>query len=409
MRTILKQTSWLFLAQTFGRIVGFFYTIFLARNLGVEDYGLYSVALTFFSLTSSIVDLGFNRYLTKEVALNHQRIPQLLCNIGLFRLTATAVLFSFFAFISYLLDPDKLRVSVVLLAVLAVLPQAISFTLDAIFVALQKMRFSAMALLSLTVSTTLLGVFFINIGYGLLGAVTALLLGQLVYLFILILFLRLQRLPVLASVKGEIIKKILLGSLPYGILGILGLVYFRIDILLLAYLRGNFDTGIYSVAYRFLETVVLIPNTFSVALFPVLAKLQGIDPARIRRLYLQSIKIMVMLGFLIMLIFMLLLPWVITFFLPGYIQSIDAIRILSLAIPFIFLHVSAAQVILSSEKYLKSLLLLSCLPLTVNILLNLIFIPQFGFIAAAWITVISDVFSFLLLYAFIHKYYFKDV
>ena len=68
MKEILKQSSWLIGAQILSRIIGFFYTIFLARNLGVSDYGLFSVGLAYFSIISSFSDFGFNRYLIKEAS-----------------------------------------------------------------------------------------------------------------------------------------------------------------------------------------------------------------------------------------------------------------------------------------------------------------------------------------------------
>lgn len=408
MRAILKQTSWLFLAQALSRIIGFFYTIFLARNLGVSDFGLYAAALAYFSLVSAIADFGFNRFLIREIARDRKNLPELLCNIGILRLILGAVIFALFAIGLYVLDPDKLRVSLVLLAIIAVLPQGISQTVDAIFIAIQKMEYSSLGLVILTLVTTIFGVWLINTGFGPAGAVVALVIGQVIYLLCLTLLLKMQHLTTLTQVKLPILKQVIWGSLPYGVLGILGLLYFRIDTLLLSYLRGNFEVGVYALSYRFLETVVLIPSTFSVALFPVMAKLPSANADQIKKLFFQSIKMMAILGLLVMLGYILILPPVIELFLPSYQSSIVVIKILSLAIPFIFLHVSAAQVVLAKEMYLRSLIVVSFLPLTLNVLLNLLFIPQYGYLAASWITVISDVFSFLILFIFIHKYYFKN-
>ena len=68
MKEILKQSSWLFFAQILTRVIGFFYTIFLANSLGVLDFGLYSVGLAYFSIISSLADFGFNRFLIREIA-----------------------------------------------------------------------------------------------------------------------------------------------------------------------------------------------------------------------------------------------------------------------------------------------------------------------------------------------------
>lgn len=403
MKSILKQTSWLFLAQASSRVIGFFYTIFLARNLGVADFGLYSAALAFFSLASSVADFGFNRFLIREVARDHQKIPLLLCNIALLRLTVAAVIFSFFAIGLNFLDPDKLRVSLILLAILAVLPQAVSLTLDAIFVALQKLQYSSLALLVLSVASTIFGVVFIGRGFGVVGVVIALILGQLVYLTILTFLLRVQRVRILSNITTKTIKQAILGSLPYGLLGILGLLYFRVDLLFLTYLSGNFEAGIYGAAYRFLEAVVFIPSSLATALFPTFAKLHQTDKYQIRKLYFKSLKILFPLSIMLVLVYIFLLPLVIITLLPNYLSSIKAIRILSLAIPFMFCHFPAVQVLLSTDKYLKITLYLAFLMLSFNIILNLIFIPQYGFVAASWVTVASEALSFLIFFSLLMK------
>lgn len=407
MRQILKQTSWLFLAQSITRVIGFFYTIFLAKILGVEQFGLYILALAYFSLFSAISDFGFNRFLIRELAKDKLKLPELVCNIAILRLTLAAILFATAALFLYFLDTDKLRVSLTLLAVLAILPQSFALTLDGIFVAFRKLQFSATALLISSLATVFLGSILVYLGLGVYGAVNALIFGQLAYVAALAIFLWRQGGLRISSVKFDTLKEVLLGSLPYGLLGILGLLYFRIDTLLLAYLKGNFDTGIYGAAYRFLEAVVFIPTALGTALFPVMAKLHTLHIHQIKSLYIKSMKIMIFISLIIFFAYITILPIIIKEFLPNYILSIDAIKILALAIPFMFLHVPASSVVLSEDKYLRPIIFLSLIPLSFNILMNLIFIPKYGFIAASWTTVFSDILSFLLIFMFIQKYVFK--
>lgn len=409
MRNILKQTSWLFLAQSIARVIGFFYTIFLARNLGVEEFGLYVLALAYFSLISSVSDFGFNRFLVREVARDKSKSLELVWNIAFLRLTFTSVLFAIFAVPLYFLDHDKLRVNLTLLALVAVLPQSIGLTLDAVFVALKKLQFSAISILILSLSTAVLGIVLVSHKFGPMGAVNAIIFGQLVYVVTLFIFLYRLGLLDFSSIKSPILKKILIGSLPYGLLGILGFLYFRIDAILLSYIRGNFETGIYGAAYRFLEAVVFIPSALATALFPVMTNLHSMHISKIRSLYFKSMRIMLVISLIVVFGYLFILPIVIRAFLPTYLSSIDAIRILSLAIPFMFLLFPASSVVLSSEKYLKGIIFLSLIPLSFNILMNLIFIPVYGFIAASWITVTSDILSFLLIFIFIQRYILKHV
>lgn len=408
MKNILKQTSWLFFSQTITRIIGFFYVIYLARTLGVFDFGLLTAALAYFSIISSVADFGFNRFLIREIARDRLQATQLIWNVAIFRLTLASVLFAVFSVFLYALDPDKMRVSLVLLATLAILPQSIAFTFDAIFVAIQKLQFSAGALFISGLTTAIAGLILIGNGFGVWGAVNALIIGQFIYAATLTYLLYRQQGIFLSAIKSRVIKEAVLGSLPYGLLGVLGLLYFRIDAVLLSYMKGNFETGIYGAAYKFLEAVIFIPSAFSLALFPILAKLHDGKTDEMKKLYFKSVKLMGAIGIALFLAYFLILPSLIRFFLPNYLQSIEAIKILSLSIPFIFMAAPGVQVLFSSEKYLKTVILLSLFTVAFNVILNLIFIPQFGFRAAAWVTVASDVLSFVIFYLLIVKKIFKS-
>ena len=408
MRQILKQTSWLFFAQVLGRLIGFFYTIFLARNLGVSEFGLYATALAYFSLFSSIADFGFNKFLIREVSHDHRKIPELLTGISILRLTFTSILFSIFAVLLYFLDPDKIRVSLILLAVLALLPQSLSLTLDAVFTALQRLQYSSISLIAFNLSATILGVLLIYLGFGPQGAVIAFILGQVVYLLTMVLFLTMQKnkfvvVKIISEIKLPALKKIIQGSLIYGVLGMIGVASFKMDIIILSYLRGNFETGIYSAAYKFLEGVSFIPITLSTALFPVFSKLHKNNQRQLSSIYFKSLKIMLFLGVATSLLFILFLPIVIKTFLPNYLASIQILKILALAIPFIFLHIPSAQVLLSTDKYLKQSLIMYILLISMNLILYLIFIPKFGLLGASWVTVFSELTTLVVFTAFLTR------
>src|SRR3990167_8995335 len=356
MKEILKQSSWLIGAQILSRIIGFFYTIFLARNLGVSDYGLFSVGLAYFSIISSFSDFGFNRYLIKEASQKENTKWELLWNLMALRLTLICIFFGIFSVLLYLFDGNRLRVSVILLASLAVLPQTIAITFDGLFIALRKLQFSAIALITSSLGTVLLGFFMISKGFGVIGAVNALILGQF--------------------------------------------LYFRIDTVLLSYLRGNFETGIYGAAYKFFEAITFIPAALSTALFPVLAKLHDVNQEQVIKLYFKSLKILFTISLLVVIGYFYLLPIIIQLLLPSYLPAVKAIVILTLAIPFMFCHYPAVQVLLSTDKYFKPVITISIILLSLNIVLNLIFIPIYGFIAASWITVFSEARSFLIYFRF---------
>ncbi len=407
-RKIYKNSLYLLCAQTVVKLISFGYTVFLARSLGVENYGLYIAALTYFSLVSSIGDFGINRYLIREVARERSNLQKVLSNVVFLRLTVLSVLYAIFSLVLYNFDPDKMRVALSLLAVMAVLPQSIALTLDAIFVGMENLLFSSIGLLSLSVINTAMGVVLVRGGDGAMGAVTALIFSQIGYVLALLLLLFAKKTDLSGRVNGAVLKEVLAGSLPYGVLGMLGLLYFRIDTLLLSYLKGNFDTGIYGAAYKFLEAIVFVPSALSTALFPVLARLHETDIPKVKKLYFKSLKVLGGLSLLVLAGFILVLPGIIKIFLPNYIQSVGALYILSFTIPFMFLHIPAAVVLLSTDRYLKPVIKLSFLTLSFNVVLNLLLIPGMGYIGASLVTVASELFTFVVFFALLQVKVFKS-
>jgi O-antigen/teichoic acid export membrane protein len=407
MRSIFKQSSWLMMAQGLARVIGFFYTIYLARNLEIEEFGIIATALAYFSIFSVLADFGFNRYLIKEVSQDHLKAPKLLFNVTIIRLALTTILFGIFSFVLYIFDSDSMRRSVILLAMLAVLPQAIAFSMDSIFVAFRKLEFSSISLVILSLSTTILGIYLVNFGYGPIGVIVASILGQIIYVVSLIIFLRHLKVGIKIDEEVTGMKGILKEALPFGVLGILGLLYFKVDTLMLSYMRGNFETGIYTAAYRFLEAVIIIPSAFASALFPILTKLHTTDLDEVKKVYFKSLKLLFSLSLFIVVGYFLILPIFIKTFLPNYSDTTEILMILTLTIPFMFIHIPAAIVLMSTNMYIRSILVLSVLTLIFNILANLIFIPSYGYWAAAWITVVSEMLSFIVFFLFLKIKVFK--
>ena len=113
------------------------------------------------------------------------------------------------------------------------------------------------------------------------------------------------------------------------------------------------------------------------------------------------------MGVGITILYIVILPIFIHLYLHQYLNSIQAIMILALTVPFMFIHNPGVQIILATDRYLKTVLWLSVVTLLFNLILNLIFIPQYGYIAASWVTVASEAFSFLVFYTLLSIKFFQ--
>ncbi len=403
MNNLLKNSSWIFASQSLIKVISFFFTIYLAQKLGVEGFGLYSAALAYFSLFSSFSDIGLSRYLIREGAKDNDELNRLLSTTIILRLILViSILFASIALLN-IFDNDPTRRYLSILAMLAVIPQAVALTFDGALVAIQKIKLSSIGVLILSLLTTGIGFYMVENGFAETGVLSALIIGEIIYAALMCYFVVKSGIhfPYTSQGLGSL-KNILWGSLPYGILGFMGLIYFKIDTLFLSYLRGSYETGLYNVAYRFLEALIFIPSALTTAAFPVLSRLHDVDNKQIKKIYYSSVLVLGALAVVFTLGYLFILPIILPIILPQYSESIDVIRILALTIPFMFIHVPGAAVLLTSDKLLKPVIYLSLITVGFNIIANLIFIPIYGLYAAAWITVFSEVLSFAVFFALLY-------
>lgn len=398
---LFKNSAYLLSSQLAVKVLAFFYTIFLARNLGVENYGLYIVAISYFSLVSFLTDMGVSNLFIREVSRNQMIASLFLPNVLLLRLISIAAAFAFIAGLFILNNLNANVAYLNLLAIAIVLPQTIGLVLDSFFTAIQKFYYPALNLIILNVFSIVCGIILVIAGYGPLGALLGMMAGHLVYAITAMFFLKLQKFNIRIKLDLLLIKRILKESLPYGILFTLGYFYYKIDILILSYIQGSYATGIYGAAYKFLEAVIFVPSAFLGVLFPYMSKISDKDPKLIYNIYLKSTITFLGVSLLIVLFYLTVLPLVIQNLLPDYFPSIKVIKILALSIPFFFMISPQAALLTSQKKFLKPLILISIFNLFLNVLFNLLFIPKYSYFAAAWITVISDIIGFVIFFIFI--------
>jgi O-antigen/teichoic acid export membrane protein len=402
---ISQNTLWLFSGQSLVKTIAFLYAIFLARALGPTDFGLYIYVITVFGLVSSLSDLGFNRFLVRDIARDKNQLSRYLSNVFTLRILFIVAIFFLSSAILLIFDPKISRSSLTVLALLSIIPLTAALTFDAIFVALEKMFYSALALVFLNLSVAFFGLLAVFVfKMGVFGAVFAFFVAHVLYLLVFGIFLFKERIFLSFSFDFSFWKKALFASLPYGLLAFLGLLYFKIDAVLLTFIKGEAQTGFYGASYKFLEGLHFIPLVVGTALFPVMARLHRDDLKELRRLYFLSLKyLLVVAVFLVLVLFFGASILIEILYGPVFSPSILALKILSFTLLFMFLHVPGAHLILATEKFLKPALALSVFTVFFNIILNLILIPPFGLIGASIVTVFSEAISFALFFWFIQK------
>lgn len=374
---------------------GFFITILLARFLGVKSYGEYTKITAFVALFYLIVDFGLNTIFLqleeKEARVSRLLSLRLLLSLGIIVLVNIIILFLPYSNSLDIGFAPQLRLSVFIFS-LTIIFQAIFLTSSAVFQ--KKLRYDLymFSVISGTLLTLIL-VFLYSIKhmpleYILLSYVLGIALSAAISLPLIK-----EKISPLKLNKAFSVK-ILKDSFPLGLMLLFNLIYFRADIIILSLYKNTTDVALYGYAYKYFEFLIAIPLFISNAVYPfLLGSLKNL-----RNFYGFSQKyilVFLLISFLITIPAWFLSP-MIAVVKKDFIPSIYILRILILSLPAFFLT-NIFQLILITKNKKKFLLYTYAASALLNITLNIIYIPLYGYIAAAAITGVSELFILIVL------------
>ena len=179
-------------------------------------------------------------------------------------------------------------------------------------------------------------------------------------------------------------------GLPVAIASVVTLGYGQIDQVLVFQIAGSAEAGLYGAAYRIYDRLHIFPAAIMATLFPLFVAARDVDRERVRKLFNTAIDYLV-LASLPALTISLAGPDQICALLfgPDFAESGQALPILMAALIVISLgHLSGYLII--SYSLQSTYIWVAVLALVFNVVANLALIPSYGFVAAAWTTLATE-------------------
>ena len=378
-------------------------TLLIGRSLGPSGFGDFTKIFVFVGYFYTFADFGLNSiYIAKSNPQNEKLLFRVLVSLRLVMalvFVALALLVGFF--LPYNAAENTgfspiVRAGIVL-GSLTILTQALYTSANALFQ--KKLRYDLSTVAAISGSLViLLSVILTTVSGGSITQyVLAYVVGGLVTVFVayLILFKRWQIL-VFPKIDRLAFSNYLSKSWPVGLALILNLLYFRVDVLILAWVRQPQEVGIYGLAYQFFEASLAVPIFFVNAIYPYLAALYKKNIGKFYKNFKFWVLVLLAISVLVS-VFLILVSFLIPFLYDlRFAPSRAPLVILASGIPFFFLSALLWHILIIYDRQ-KNLALVYGAGFIFNLAANLIFIPKFGYIAAAVNTVISEAFILLLL------------
>jgi O-antigen/teichoic acid export membrane protein len=192
-------------------------------------------------------------------------------------------------------------------------------------------------------------------------------------------------------------------ALPLSITSIFAIIVFRVDTVILSIIKGVEAVGFYNAAYRLMEALIFFPQVYTIAIFPVFSTLYVSSKKPLKTAYLKSFKYLTILSLPIAVGTTLLAqPIILLLFKTAYIPSILALQIVVWVLPFIFVNYIQGSLLTAMNRQI-TVLKITAASLALCVVLNLVLIPIYSFLGAAFVTVITEVFSVSLSFYVLSK------
>jgi len=401
IQRVVKNVLSLLTTQIILAILSLVLSIFIARFLGDVAFGKYSFANAFPIIFLIFLDFGFETLLIRDVARDKSLAGKYLTNILVFKVLLIPFVFSFIVISINIMGYPESTKNLVYLISLYIIFLSLSAAFKVTFRAYEKMEYDAGISTFFTIIRTGLGILFLFLGYGLIEIGWIFVLSTFIEFIISYLICRKKFVKPKLEFDFSFLRKSFKNALPLGIFTVFSFIFVRIDTVMLSYMKGDAVVGWYNAAYSLVLGFTPIPQLFMMSLLPLLSYSYISSRKSLQITYEKSFKYLFFLGLPISVgIFMLSKNFIILFYGDEFINSIDALKILTWDVILKFLYICAGYILISTDnqKKMATLVVFSAL---LNIVLNLFLIPSFSYIGSGVATLITELFL-LISYLFLN-------
>ncbi len=398
--------------------VGFFSSIFLARLLGPEEFGLYSFTLTVvsffivftFVITGSSITRFASNYFSKK---EYGKINTFLRFLAKYQITFSiltgSILIVFPSQISYFIFNKPMTSLIIQLSGIIVIFNSISEFLTAFLSGVKNFKYvSAINVFNKTF-LFLFPVLFVFSGFGHIGAINGVIISSIIISISLIILVFRKYGFILNSKRKAIDKKRIIKFGVWSfVAGVSATIFLIVDSFMISILLPIAELGFYRIAVTWSSVLITITPISGVVMYTYFSRRQSSDI--LNKTFSNSMKYSLVLILPLSFLLSSFSGNIINMFYGiQYTESISVLQILS----FVSISIVLGTIFngyfsgIGRPDLVTKIIFLA---LTINIILNYILISNFGIVGAAAATLISralEVSIYISTAVFITKLTFK--
>ena len=384
--------------------LGLVAVMIMTRYLGQEKFGWYTTTISFLQFIGIFIDFGLTPVTSQFLNEKEHDNERIFKNLLGFRLTSAIIFFGLAPIIALFFPyptPVKIAIGLTTIHFIAV---SLRQVLTGFYQTKLKMYIHALG--ELLGRVILVGGVWLlaYMGSSFLPFMAIVILGSVAYCGFLFVYAAKEH---FAGFKFEwkIWKKIIKKMWPIALSIMFNVVYLKGDIVLLSLFRPQETVGVYGAAYKVIDILTESAMMTMGLLLPLLTYSwsRGLKE-QFKKRFQQSFDFMMALGTPAV-VGTIMLARPIMDFIAGekFIESALPLQILSLAVFGVFLGAVFGHTAVAIDKQKKTLWVYIG-DAILTLIGYLIFVPTYGILGAAWMSVFSELFAGIFLYFTIKKY-----
>lgn len=380
----------------FNRGIDFVFAIVLYRLLSQEMVGVYNFAVVIFVWFDIFTNFGLDLFLMREVSKNRAKSGFYLFNTSFFRFFLSIIGFGLLLIFLFVWQntveplPNEGLIALVLLYI-GLFPASLNKGMTSLYYAHEQAEKPAAIATITTINKAIFGVIVLLLGWGIVGLAAVSIANNFITLGVLVWAGRSFITDLPKTPDFSKLREMVSESYPLMLNHFLATIFFQIDIVILQAIKGSIVVAQYSTSYKWLLALNIVPSFFTQALFPLMSRQAENDKVQLKQTYRFGIKLMVAIALPLAVGFTALAN-ILTLILAGasYLPNgAIALTIMIWSIPIGWMNslTQYALIALGLQRYITWAFFIA---VTFNIVTNLIFIPIYGFSAAAVTTILSE-------------------
>ncbi len=374
-KSVTKNMAVMTGTQVITYISSFILMIFLPRYLGPEDYGRLYLGISITGIFTIFIEFGCRYSIAKAVSRDRENAAAIVINsIGIrlfFWVASFLILMTVAHFVRY---PNEVKIIILILGV-GMLLSGLREVLRSFFQGFEKMQYPSYAGIIDRVFMTTTGVTALLLGANAVVIAALMVAAELLYFFVSARFAK-RLLPVLPKIDWKASLAMVRDGVPYFLQSVFGFIYYRIDTVMLSLMTPASTLGWYGASYKFFDTLMFVPNIYSIAVFPVLSRLWKKENFTMSRIMQKSLQYILMIGIPISVVTFMFARQIIQslYGLSSYEPSVVLLQIFAVGLILLYIDWVLCAVLLASDKQ-RQISINAFAAIFLNIGLNYVMIP----------------------------------